>query len=197
MFSFRSAFFLFLPFFFALVSNAQVVSVQKVKFTSLQNDWFLSEVEISTGRNTLPGAVSGKFIEEVGVRLYLGFENRNIPGGIDYYYSEVTALILEKGDKNTVRFFMPDKELEMNRYNKPEYYYAELVVNESPLSPKARAFSSKFQNEESLDSFVEKAMIGSIENYGRLMPSYLAPNSVVGNDLDAPAYLRANNFKIN
>ena len=45
MYQFRSVFFLILPFSFALVSVAQVVTVDKVKFTSLQDDWLMSEVE--------------------------------------------------------------------------------------------------------------------------------------------------------
>ena len=65
----------------------QVVGVNKVKFKSLQDDWLMSEVEIATGRNTLSGAVSERFIENVRVRLYLGFKNADVDGGLDYYSS--------------------------------------------------------------------------------------------------------------
>lgn len=189
----RSVFYLILPFSFALVSLGQVVGVNKVKFTSLQDDWLMSEVEIETGRNTLSGAVSEKFIENVGVRLYLGFENVNMDGGIDFYYSEATALILERGDKNTVRFYIPGKVIEMNRYSKPQYYYAEIIVHQMPLNPKSRAFSPKLQSEDRLKNFVKKAKVGSVKNLGRLLPSYLTPLRIVGGDLNAPAYLRINN----
>lgn len=171
----------------------QVVTVNKVKFTSLQDDWLMSEVEVATGRNTASGAASESFIENVGIRLYLGFKNSNVDGGIDYYFSEVKVLILERGDKNTVRFYIPGKEMKMNRYNKPEYFYAEILVNQRPLSPRSRAFSSKFQSEDSLRNFVKKAKSGSAKNLGRLIPSYLTPLSIVGSDQDAPAYLRTNN----
>ena len=77
--------------------------------------------------------------------------------GIDFYYSEVTALILERGDKNTVRFYIPGKVMEMNRYNKPQYYYAEIVVNQKPLNPKSRAFSSTFQSEDKFEEFCKKS----------------------------------------
>jgi hypothetical protein len=190
---FRSVLYLTLTFTFALISMGQVVSVNKVKFTSLNDDWLMSEIEIATGRNTLPDAVSERFIENVGIRLYLGFKNDNLDGGVDFYYSEVTAHILERGDKNTVRFFIPGKEIEMNRYNKPLYYYAEIIVNQKPVSPKSRAFSSRFQSEDSLKNFVKKAKVGSVKNLGRLIPSYLAPRDIVGSDSDAPAYLRMNN----
>ena len=145
MYLIRSVFYLILIFSFALVSFGQVVVVNKVKFTSLQDDWLMSEVEIATGRNTLAGAVSERFVENVGIRLYLGFENANLNSGIDFYYSEATALILERGDKNTVRFYIPGKVIEMYRYSKPQYYYAEVVVNQMPLSPKSRSFSPRFQ----------------------------------------------------
>ena len=62
----------------------QVVSVNKVKFKSLNDDWLMSEIEIATGRNTLSDAISERFIENVGVRLYLGFKNDNIDGGVDF-----------------------------------------------------------------------------------------------------------------
>ena len=193
MYLIRSVFYLILPFSFALVSIGQVVSVDKVKFTSLQDDWLMSEVQISTGLNTLSGATSKRFVENVGVRLYLGFKNTNLESGIDYYYSEVTALILERGDKNTVRFYIPGKVMDMKRYYKPQYYYAEIVVNQTPLEPGSRAFSSGFQSPDSLKNFAKKAKAGSFKNLGRLIPSYLSPISVVGSDPGAPVYLRINN----
>ena len=192
MYLIRSVFYLILPFSFALVSVGQVVSVDKVKFTSLEEDWLMSEVQISTGLNTLSGATSKRFVENVGIRLYLGFKNTNLESGIDYYYAEVTALILERGDKNTVRFYIPGKVMKMKRYSKPHYYYAEIVVNQTPVEPRSRSFSSGFQSQDSLKNFVAKAKAGNFKNLGRLMPSYLSPLSVVGNDPDAPAYLRIN-----
>lgn len=193
MYLIRSVFYLILPFSFALVSIGQVVSVDKVKFTTLQDDWLMSEVKISTGLNNLSGATSKRFVENVDVRLYLGFKTTNLDSGIDYYYSEVTVSILERGDKNIVRFYIPGKVMEMRRYSKPEYYYAEIVVNQAPLEPRSRAFSSRFQSQDSLKNFVKKAKAGSIKNLGRLMPSYLSPISVVGSDPGAPAYLRIKN----
>ena len=193
MYLIRSVFYLILPFSFALVSIGQVVSVDKVKFISLQDDWLLTEVHISTGLNTLSGATSKRFVENVGVRLYLGFRNTNLRDGIDYFYSEVTALILERGDKNTIRFYIPGKVMDMKRYNKPQYYYAEIVVNQTPLEPRSRSYSSGFQGTDSLKNFAKKAKVGSFKNLGRLMPSYLSPLSVVGSDPGAPAYLRINN----
>lgn len=193
MFLIRPVFYLLITFSFTYVCFGQVVVVDKVKFSSLQDDWLMSEVEITTGRNTITGAVSERFVENVGVRLYLGFENVNSNSGIDFYYSEVIALILERGDKNTVRFYIPGKFIEMYRYSKPQYYYAELLVNQMPLIPKPRAFSPRFQSEDSLKNFVKKAKVGSVKNMGRLIPSYLSPLRIVGSDPGAPAYLRINN----
>ena len=150
MYLIRSVFYLILPFSFALVSIGQVVSVDKVKFTSLKDDWLMSEVQISTGLNTLSGATSKRFVENVGVRLHLGFKNTYLENGIDYFYSEVTAQILERGDKNVVRFYIPGKVMEMKRYSKPEFYYAEIVVNNRSLEPRSRAFSSRLKNIDSL-----------------------------------------------
>ena len=192
MYLIRSVFCIIIPFSFALVSLGQVVSVDKVKFTVLKDDWLMSEVQISTGRNTLPDAVSEKFVENVGIRLYLGFENSNSNGGVDFYFSEATAVILERGDKNKVRFYIPGKVMDMYRYNKPQYYYAEITVNKMPLSPRSLAFSPRFQSDDSLKNFVKKAKVESVKNLGRLIPSYLTPANIVASDSDAPAYLRIN-----
>ena len=153
----------------------------------------MSEVKISTGLNTLSGATSKRFVENVVVRLYLGFKTAATESTIDYYFSEVTALILERGDKNTVRFFIPGKVMKMKRYNKPDYYYAEILVDQVPIKPQSRAFSSSFRNQDSLKNFVQMAKVGSIKNLGRLMPSYLSPLNVVGSDLNAPVFLRIKN----
>ena len=193
MYLIRSVIYLILQFSFVFISIGQVVSVEKVKFKSLQDDWLMCEVHIKTGFNTTPGATSKRFVENVGVRLYLGFENKNSDNSIDYYYSEVTALILERGDENAVRFYIPGKVMEMKRYSKPEYYYAEVVVNQISLEPRSRAFSSQFNSYDNLKNFVKKAKSGSFKNLGRLMPSYLSPLNVVGSDPGAPAYLRIKN----
>ena len=47
-------------------------------------------------------------------------------------------MLMEKGDKNTVRFYIPGKEIEMNRYNKPEYYYAEVICGNQVLEPSSK-----------------------------------------------------------
>ena len=193
MYLIRSVVYLILPFTFALISIGQVVTVDKVKFTSLQNDWLMSEVRISTALNTLPGATSKRFVENVDVRLYLGFKNANLSGGVDYFYSEVTALILERGDKNIVRFYIPGKIMKMNHYRKPSHFYAELAVNQTSLEPKSRAFSSSFQTRNSLENFAKTAKARGFKNLGRLMPSYLSPLNIVGSDAGAPTYLRIKN----
>ena len=176
----------------ALVAFGQVVSVDKVKFISLEDDWLQCEVQIRTNRNTMPEAVSDRFINNVGVRLYLGFDNFNNKN-IDFYYSDVTAMILERGDKNSVRFYIPGKIMKINRYSKPKYYYSEIVVNNKPLEPSSRAFSNNLQNIDKLNNFIRKAKLEYKKNYGRLMPSYLTPISIVGSDKYAPTYLRNNN----
>ena len=176
----------------ALVAFGQVVSVDKVKFISLEDDWLQCEVQIRTNRNTMPEAVSDRFINNVGVRLYLGFDNFNNEN-IDFYYSDVTAMILERGDKNSVRFYIPGKIMKINRYSKPKYYYSEIVVNNKPLESSSRAFSNNLQNKDKLNNFIRKAKLEYKKNYGRLMPSYLTPISIVGSDKYAPTYLRNNN----
>lgn len=192
MYLIRSVSYLLIFLAFSQLNFGEVVTVSKVKFTSLQQDWLMSEVEIKTGINDLPGSTNKRFIENVGIRLYLGFKSSSQHQKIDYYYSEVTALVLKRGDKNAIRFFMPGNVMEMKRYGKPDYYYAEIVINGRPTEPERRAFSPKLRSEGSLMNFVEMAKLGSAINKGFLMPSYLAPMEIVGINEDAPAYLRKN-----
>lgn len=171
------------------VAQAQIVSVEKVKFATMKNSWLLGEIEIATDRNPLPDAASDLFVENVTVRLYVGFENKNLPGGMDYFYSTANILILEKGDRNIVRFFMPDKVLKVHRYRLPQFYYAEVIVGDSPQKMNAKSFSSNFKSRESLNNFMQKTRQGMAKNYGKLIPSYVAPISVRGSDPNAPIYL--------
>ena len=175
-------------FYACLALQAQIVTVEKVKFSSMKNDWLLGEIEIMTDRNTSQDAVSQEFVENVFVRLYLGFENKELPGGIDYFYSSAKIMILEKGDRNTVRFFIPDKVMKVYRYRLPEYYYAEVLIGSKAQQMNAQSFSSKFRSRESLNNFMQKARQGMTSNSGKLMPSYIAPDAVRGSDPDAPIY---------
>tara|TARA_X000000368_G_scaffold239688_1_gene189254 strand:- start:186 stop:764 length:579 start_codon:yes stop_codon:yes gene_type:complete len=176
---------------YSSVSIAQLVSVQQVKFTFLKNNWFVGEIQILTDRNTDPQAISDKFVENVNIRLYLGFQNDNLAENIDYYVAQSDIMILEQGDKNTVRFFIPDKIIKMHRYRMPQFYYAEVVVNKKVQKLNSRAFSSNINSKQSLDVFMQKALQGMKRNPGRLIPSYHAPNSVQGSDPGAPIYLNS------
>lgn len=171
------------------MSQAQVVSVEKIRFSTMKNDWLLGEIEILTDRNPAPDAVSEQFVENVFVRLYLGFDNKELPGGMDYFYSSANIMILEKGDRNIVRFFMPDKVMKVHRYRQPQFYYAEVVVGGTPQRMNAKSFSSNFRSRESLNNFMQKTRQGMSRNHGKLIPSYVAPFSVRGSDPNAPIYL--------
>ena len=170
----------------------QIVSIKKVDFKTLKNGWLLVEVITETNRNTLPEAFSEEYIEDIEVRLYLGFRNSKIPGGIDYYYSEVAISILERGDESKVKFFIPGKIMKMNRYTKPNYYFAEVLVGNKPQAIRGRPFSRNFKSRASLDKFVRKTKSLSSKNFGQLMPSFITPLSITGSyDFSDPTYIRS------
>ena len=193
MYTLRTVFQFILLFSFVQISFGQVVTIDRVKFDSLDDDWLLCEVDTTTRLNDMAGAKSKRFVENVEIGLYLGFKNLSLNNKLDFYFSKVTALILEKGDKNTVRFYIPGNLMEMKRYKKPDFYYAEININNTSLKPSARARSTNLSNERALNNFVKKARAESFKNAGRLIPSYLAPFSIVGADLEAPTYLRVRN----
>jgi hypothetical protein len=183
--------FLSLIIFLLAPLSAQVVQVEGVKNRVLRNGWLQSSISLATNANTDPKAVNPNFVEDITVTLYLGFKNEKVSGGIDFYTASVSILALEKGDKNTVSFYIPNKIMEMNRYSSPTYYFAEVLLGNRAQQYNQNAFSRNFNSKESLNSFKNKAKTGSLRNKGRLMPSYFAPISFQSSTEEVtPIYLR-------
>ena len=123
----------------------------------------------------MPDAVSDQFVENVFLRLYLGFENKELPGGIDYFYSSAKIMILEKRAIAILSVSLLYKVMKVHRYRLPQFYYAEVVVGDSAQKMNAKSFSSNFRSRESLNNFMQKTRRGMSRNYGKLIPSYIAP----------------------
>ena len=157
--------------------NAQIVQVDDVKNRVLRNGWLQCNIALNTGTNTDPKAVNPDFVEDISVSLYLGFKNNNIKGGYDFYTSSLSILVLEKGDKNIVSFYIPNKIMKMHNYSTPTFYFVDVAVGNQAQKYNQSAFSRNFSSKESINTFINKAKAGSPRNIGRLIPSYLAPTS--------------------
>ncbi len=166
-------------FIFTLLPSlsAQMVQVDDVKNRVLRNGWLQCNIALNTSTNTDPKALNPNFVEDISVSLYLGFKNDKIKGGYDFYTSSLSILILEKGDKNIVSFYLPSKIMKMHKYSTPTFYFVDVVVGKQAQKYDQSAFSRNFSSKESINTFINKANSGSPQNKGRLIPCYLAPVS--------------------
>lgn len=188
----RNILYISLSLFIASTLCAQVVQVDGVKNRVLRNGWLQSNISLSTNTNSDAKAINPNFVENVSVTLYLGFKNEKIKGGFDFYSASVIILALEKGDKNVVSFYIPNKIMEMNRYSAPTYYFVDVSLGRKSQNYNQNAFSRNFSSKESINTFINKAKAGSVQNMGRLVPSYLAPVSFqAANEESTPIYYRS------
>jgi len=181
-------------FLIASLSAQAAVEVQNVNFRGLRNDWVQVDVQLITRDNQSPDARSRDFVENVGVRLFLAYENRAESGSFDFYSSEVEILIMERGDNVTVPFFLAGPVVKRDRLPKgePFAYIVEISVNGTQIPGTPQAVSSRIRgNPDAVQSMLGRAGTGAAETEGLLMPSYFAPLGGIGARVgEQPVYLR-------
>jgi hypothetical protein len=191
---------LFTPFIalLAIVSLSfarDSISVDRVDFNSLRDDWTQMEVQLSCAGNTSPEAKNVRFVENVKVRVYLAYKRE---GGadsgapnFDYYTAEVEIIIMERGDDNNLYFYLPGMIVERDQLPvDPDYYYVEISIDGDEQSPQKTAMSRSIGSPAILDSFLSKANSEGAKNEHILMPVYYAPAAYLGRISDLPLFLR-------
>lgn len=174
-----------------LAAQQQAIEVDGVNFDSLRDDWIQMEVELSCNGNPSPDARSDKFVEKIGVKVYLAFERNAAAREFDYYTSEVEIIIMESNDSNNVYFYLPGKIVERDRLKEdPDYYYVEITIDGEAQTPQKDAMSGNISNAEVLNSFVSRADSDGSVNEHLLMPIYLVTGVDLGRVSDLPAFLR-------
>jgi hypothetical protein len=186
--------FYLLPLLFvAATSFAQdMVEVDRVKFNSLRDNWVQMEIQLSCNGNPLPDAKNSRYLEDIGVKVYLAYSEDGAAGKFSYYISEVKIVIMEQGDKNNVYFYLPGLLVERDRLKTdPDYYYVELTVDGTALPPQERtSMSSSIKSLQILESMKSSATAAEEENKGKLMPVYFAPAEYLGRVDRLPTFLR-------
>ena len=84
--SFSSSFTINFINIFALASFGDLIKVDKVKFKTVKDDWLMTEIDISVGRNNSTGSVGKNMSRILGFDYTLGFKNPKIEGGIDLLF---------------------------------------------------------------------------------------------------------------
>lgn len=170
-----------------------VVSVNRVNFNSLRDQWIQMAVELTCGENPNPEARDRDFVENIKVKVYLAY----LPDGaqapnFDYYSSEVEIAIMKNRDQRNVYFYLPGPIAERDRIRRPEpeYFYVELTIDGQPQKPQPKAMSGNIPNAEILNSFLSKAGSESSVHQDLLMPVYLVNGSDLGRVERLPVFLR-------
>lgn len=160
----------------AFVAQAAPVEVQNVNFRGIGNDWVQVEVQLLVGENAAEGARDRNFIQNVGVEVLLAYQRGE--NQFDYYTSEVEILVMERGDRPNVYFFLAGPIVKRDRLprGEPFAFMVNLTHNGADIPMGSRAVSSRIRgNEAAINSLRQNARAEAGTNEGILMPSFFAP----------------------
>ena len=179
----------------ALASASEPITVDRVDFNSLRDNWTQMEVKLSCFGNPSPEARDRRFVENVKVNVYLAYrlkgEDASGAPNFDYYTAEAEIVIMEQGDDNNLYFYLPGMIVERDRLPvDPDYYYVEISINGEAQAPQKAAMSRSVKNQSILDSLLSKANSEGADNDHILMPIYYAPAGNLGRVSDLPVFLR-------
>jgi len=178
--------------FFATATSQESVSVERVNFKSLKDDWVQMEVQLKCNGNSAPDARNSRYVENIQVKVYLGYAIDKSAGQFDFYTSEVDIIIMEQGDDNNVYFYLPGLVVERDNLSSidPDYYFVEVYVNDVLQLSDRNSRSSSIQNETVLASMKAKATSEGAANDFILMPIYYVPTEYRGRVDKLPVFLR-------
>ena len=179
----------------SLSSARESISIDRVDFNSLRDNWTQMEVELSCEGNDSPEARDSRFVENVKVKVYLAYKLKGKAASgapnFDYYTAEVEIIIMEQGDDNNLYFYLPGMIVERDLLPvDPDFYYVEISINGEEQVRQKSGMSSSITNQTILDSFLSKANSEGADNDHILMPVYYAPAGNLGRISDLPVFLR-------
>ncbi len=170
-----------------------IVTVNRVDFNSLRDDWIQVAIDLTCGENPSPEARNKSFVENIGIKVYLAYLPRGAqPPNFDFYTAEVTISIMEYRDKRNVYFYLPGPiaKRDMIRRPSPEFFYVEVTIDGKPQKPQTKAMSGNIPNLDILNSFISQAESGSGATKDLLMPIYLVEGADLGRVTNLPVFLR-------
>ena len=176
----------------ALVAQ-DAVTVERVKFDSLDDDWMQMEIELFCNGNMSPDARDPDFVEKITIKPLIAYSM----GGreFQFYSASVEVMIMEVRDKSSVYFYMPGLVVERDELAaRPEYYYIEVSVGGVIQDPgdAGEALSSSIRDLDMLKKMQSRAEAQSqlITNEGLLLPAYYAPEEYTSGARNQPVYIR-------
>ena len=167
---------------FAQLTFAQEIpaEVTNVKFKNLRDDWVQMEIKIRANKNTAEDAKNERFVDNIKVMAYLGYERDRKEKSFDFYKAEVEIVSIEQGKRKDVHFFLPGVVVNRDRLPKtPPYYFVALEVDGKVLPLNTKAYSNGSLNDDTLLSMKKKADAESEQNDFILIPHYNAPRDLL------------------
>ena len=184
--------------FFLLVSidglfAENAVTVERVKFDSLGDDWMQIEIDLLCNGSTSPDARNPDFVENITIKPLIAYTMGG--GDFQFYSSSVEVMIMEARDKNSVYFYMPGLVAERDELpSRPDYYYIEVSIGGVIQDPSdaGEALSSSIRDLDVLKKMQSRAAAQSqiINNEGLLLPAYFAPIEYSSGARNQPVYNR-------
>ena len=178
----KSFIFLTLSLFFAQYAFAQEIpaKVTNINFKSLRDNWVQMKIKIRADKNIAEDAKNRRFVDNIKVMAYLGYDRDSKTKSFDFYKAQVEIISIEQGKQKEVHFFMPGVIVDRDRLPKtPPYYFVALEVDGRVLPLSDDAYSKGSLNKETLRSMKQKADTESEPNDFILMPHYNAPESLL------------------
>lgn len=158
---------------------AAQVEVAGVKFGSARfgsDAWM--EVEIALDIKPGGRAVSGQFVNNVGVTLSLAFTSPEEPSGAPKLFYRATAeyIALEGGARKFVRFYLPPEVVKRDRLAPPvRFYVVEVQAGGVAQTPGRNNVGSGFVAPGSVQNFLSMVTSEARANEGVLMAQHLTP----------------------
>ena len=150
--------------------------VTDIDFKSLRDNWVQMAIKIRANRNTAEDAKNERFVDNIKVIAYLGYERDAKTNSFDFYKAQAEIISIEQGKQKKVHFFMPGVVVDRDRLPKtPRYYFVALEVDGKILPLSNNAYSQSSLNRETLRSMKQKADAESEPNDFILMPYYNVP----------------------
>lgn len=174
--------FLTLSLCFAQYAFSQEIpaEVTDINFNSLRDDWVQMEIKIRANKNTAEDAKNERFVDNIKVMAYLGYDRDSKTKSFDFYKAQAEIISIEQGKQKEVHFFMPGVIVNRDRLPKiPPYYFVALEVDGRVLPLSNNAYSKDSLNNETLRSMKQKADTESEPNDFILMPHYNAPENII------------------
>lgn len=166
------------------VASAQavdgLVTVDEFEFTTFRlagadGEWMRVAIELRAGANPLPEARNPRFVDDVSVRVFLGFQGPD--GALLFYRSAADLVSLEQGEERVVEFFLPPEVVGRERLNREPFAgLVEIAVGGRTL-PLAREHivGSALSDAARIDGFKGRIEEAAEATDGILLPVYETP----------------------